>query len=788
MPLLSTRASASSAGYGDNLSQAQNAPFVPYGYSPYVPANGTSSGGLVYDTAMSGDGTSYFVVTYKYTGGTSYDWYVSAYSRNTSTGVLTYVSTTSVVTGSLSSTIRAIVSPNGANLYLSFSNNWTSITEASNFIYQYSINPTTRNITALSPSYVSAGTGAGVYWSSFSTDGKFLYVGSAATNKIFIFSRNTTTGLLTYSNVYNTPANTLPYCPRVSSDNANLYASSNGTSTTYGILQYSRNIVTGDITALSPEGVTANQQMRYLNFNPDFVGVHCNSAYNNTTYIYGRDPFTGLLGLSATQGGTVYRITYSADGNVMLGINSTLSSPSTAKLLTIQSPFQGAIDPTYGTVTPYTNPNFNVLPVAGAYLDASPSYDYYYSAFAEGFIGQWTFTGSYLKLVNSPSPNGAAVNTNYGVSLGANAAPSGLAISPDNKFLYASGYWPGSSTGTTRFGTQFSLDATTKAPTRTTSTSYGQNQGDGGLVISSDGNFLYQVDSFVNPPVIRQYSRNLSTGDLTALGTPTITLPCPNAGGGSNQRNLLGTPFLSVDQKNLYITTASTLFGTAAVPTIVQYTRNTSTGQLTYLGTTNLGSFALTYTYKYQSSAILSNDQFVYVSGINDGTYDGNISILSRNTSTGALTEISEFLSNGTAYGILLSPDNANLYVGGANFVNTYSVNTTTGSLTYIGQLYSSTKLDAGIYAMKTDGSGIIAKGPTDSHSTPTFVVIKRNTTNGNLYAITKTFNMPSPQFYAYAGGVPFGSNPVFNNAVALSPDGTKFYIAGGSVEFGTIS
>lgn len=781
MPLLSTRSSASSAGYGVNSSQQTG--FSPYGYTPYVPADSGVSTAL-YDSVMSGDGTSYFVIYYTYTTTTANNWYVATYSRNTSTGVLTYVSSTAVVTGGILSSIRGTTSPNGSNLYLAFSNSPASTTEASNFIYQYRIDPTTKSITPLSPAYVNVGTGAGVYWSSFSQDNSFLYVGSAATNKIFIFGRNGSTGALTISNIYSTPVNTLPYCPRVTSDGANLYASSNGTDTGNAILQYSRNIITGNIVPLVPEGVAGGAKMRYLNFNPDFVGIHCNSEAAAATYIYGRDPFTGLLALSATQGGTITRVTYSADGYTLLGVNGINST----KLITTQSPFQGAIDPTYGTVTPYSNPNFNSLQSGASYLDHSPTYDYYYSVHASTssngapFISQWTFTGSYLTLVNSPSTNGSAVNVNREIGNTGNQAPSSLVISPDGKSLYASGYWKGASSGTTPYGTQFDLATSTGIPTRSTSTSYGANQGNGGIAISANSGFLYQVDDLVDPPVIRQYSRNTTTGNLTALGTPTITLPCPNVGGGTFEKNFIGTPFLSVDQKNLYVFVSSTLWGTSTIPQMVQYTRDTSTGLLTFLGSTSLTSASATIGNSVlPGTAILPTDNFVYVSAIYDGS-DYGVAVLSRNTTTGVLTLVTQLVTSGTSYyGMVASANGANLYVGTGNQIKIYSINSSTGSLTFVKDFSVGT--GQYVFAVKPNGTGIVLSNRASSGNGIEIKLVKRNTANGDLFATTSVFKFYNPGFQQI-----FGAGLATNASVAISSDSSKFYIVGATLQFGTLT
>jgi len=779
MPLLSTRASASAAGYGQGLNSARDV-FIRYGQSQYI-----SSSEYPLDYWVSPDGGSFFASTVVY-GTSGYTWRVYSYSRDVSTGKLTYVASY-VLSGTsipnTGSTCFLAVSPDSKNLYASISGLATSTLNATNRVYQFSIDATTKELTALSTPYIDLGTGAGVAWPKHSTDGNFLYVGSQATNKIYIFSRNATTGLLTFSTTFFTPTNTKPYCPIISDDNSFLYSSSWGTDTSNAIVQYSRNSITGNLTALSPEGVSGGTQMQYLNFNAAQVGLHCASIPAGLVYIYGRNETTGLLTLAASQGGALYQVSFSLDGTTMLGVNSN-DIFNTTKLVT-QTPFQGTISSGTGAVTPYENPKFVALWAGAGFLRPSPSYDYYYSCSAGIGPVQWQLTGGYLEPVEFPSPKGGALNVYLNGS--GNTRPTYTALSPDGTSVYTNSYWPVVS-GTNKItnGCQFDVDAVTGLPTRSTALSYSTQQGNGGISISPDSSFLYIVDGSVNPPVVRQYSRNTSNGNLTALGTPTINLPTPYAWSLSQPPNMWSWPAMSNDGKNLYITFSSSGKGSPAIyiPYIIQYSRDTVTGQLTLIGTVNIGSFAgATNTYTYDNLApqvlVHPNDNFVYALDALGVT----IFVFSRDLITGALTEISSISSpaygNYASISMCITPDGLNLYK--ASQLNTtsassagidmFSIDTITGALSYLGKKSylpneNFGRISPTIVSMP-DSSGVVVFGDLYYSKAPSGIL-----------------NSPSKPFNWSKGSSAFGAPVGF---YSISPS-KKIYGTGNYLMYGTIN
>jgi 6-phosphogluconolactonase (cycloisomerase 2 family) len=784
MPLLSTRAAASSAGYGQNLNAGQNV-FNAYGYAPFYDSAYERLGNF----EVSADGTALFCVSADFISGISlYSWAVHSYIRDVATGRVTFVSTTILGNYGTSSVAFLTISPDSKNLYVTVANNPTSTIDSTNVLFQYNINSTTKNISALTPATINVGTGAGVMSPSLSPDGKFLYIGSYSLNRILIYSRNTTSGVLTYSNVFFTPTNTIPWCPIVTEDNSFLYTSSYGTDTSKAILQYSRNTVTGDLTALSPEGIAGGAKMRYLNFNPAQIGIHCAGETSGLVYIYSRNSGTGQITSVATQGGTLFKVTFSSDGTIMLGAQA----PAPSTNMTTQSAFQGTIAPGTGAVTPYTNPKFVAISQFSL-LEPSPSFDYYYS-FGAGTVFQWQLVGGYLELVECASPEGAKLNYGDATAVGKRST-SFLAISPDQESLYANGYWyTGALATRTKKGSQFDLAIGTGIPTRATATSDGTQQGPNGIVISSDSAFLYQIDVSVNPIVIRQYSRNTTTGNLTALSTPTLNLPTPNTWASTSVKDCYGYPVLSNDGNNLYVSFHSGNSGVSANPYIVQFSRDTGTGLLTLIGTVNIGSysgfgseFTATENAGYDV-CVHPNDNFVFCP-VRYGSSPGQIEIVtfSRNTSTGVLTQISTLnlspyssATSGFTFACL-SPDGSNLYFNSADgrfFI--LSVNASTGAVTFVTfKTYSGVNGDYRI-VMLPNGNGIV------TFSTATtkrgFVLIKRSTSGDLANTLSSPFVFNAPLVN------PISSLDFSPNAFAVSSDSSKFYYGSSDMTFGTLS
>lgn len=786
MPLTSTRGSASSAGYGQNLISNKQNIFVPGGTQVYQPEY------YVYDSMVSPDGTAYFLLTLTFVSFPgSYYWNIQCYSRNVTTGDLTYVSTYPINSLIVPNTTTAYldISSDSKNLYVSITGAAESTTSGTNVVAQYSINATTKQLTPLSPEFIDLGIGAGASYIALPPDGRVAYVGSRSFNKIYLLSRNTSTGILTYSSTYTTPAGTLPYMLYTSSDNANLYASSWGSDTTKAVLQYSRNTLTGNLTALSPEGLSGGAQMQYLNFNPNETGIHCGSAPSGFIWIYIRNPATGVLSLLANQGGSAYRATYSADGNILFGMNSNNFAAGLTSTTLTYSPVQFNVNPTTGELTERLYPKMIAFWGSGVVIP-SPNYDYYYAPLnTQNNIIKFKNEGGYLIPQNYPAPMGSAL------SLGAQTTrqnyPSYCAVSPDGKSLYTNGYWPyGGGSNYTPYGAQFDIDPVTKIPSRSTFTPTSTIQGNGGIVISSDSSFVYIVDD-INPPVIRQYSRNLVTGDLTPLSTPTVSLPAPFPFSASQPKNLWSVPVLTPDGKNLYVHYSATWSGYSYIPFIVQYSRNTTTGLLTLVGTTSVGNTAFyvstSYDQTFSSSIIMHpSGNFLYAVGSFSGVR--TLTGFSINPSTGNLTQLNSITPVSDLCFGAITPDGNYIYLPlSTGDMLIIRVNSSTGNLTLINikDLNYATNINGtwgGPVTVLPGGTKLVAQVVTSRSSSGRPIItlgVFNIQSSGNivLQQSGKSFNEPIGGF-----------SDSYVSLISAGPDGRTIYYPEQHLTYGTVN
>lgn len=162
--------------------------------------------------------------------------------------------------------------------------------------------------------------------------------------------------------------------------------------------------------------------------------------------------------------------------------------------------------------------------------------------------------------------------------------------------------------------------------------------------------------------------------------------------------------------------------------------------------------------------------QFVYTTGFSDNA----VSIFQRNTSTGKLTYVSSSIhgSGGVTNlqgpnDVLISPDGAHLYVASffSNAIVSFSRDTSTGALTQVGSQVDNANgvsglLGVGALAMDADGKYLYAAGFSDN----AIVVFSRNTGTGALSFVEVKQSIS-------------GLNYV--SSILISPDGNYVYATG---------
>jgi DNA-binding beta-propeller fold protein YncE len=302
---------------------------------------------------------------------------------------------------------------------------------------------------------------------------------------------------------------------------------------------------------------------------------------------------------------------------------------------------------------------------------------------AEGSLGELSFLGCLGQLKGCATLPGAFT--------GAVERPKGLAVSPDGGNVYAAdadansidvfsrNTLTGALTMTECVGQHSGCAAT--APAAAVESPFA-------VAVSPDGRSVYAVSTKSNALV--EFSRDIATGALTYTGcigqlsgcvrtTPTEAIDGP------------GSLVVSADGTSVYV--ASENAGGA----VDEFARNTDNGALSFSGCIGAGGCSVPSIGEAlrlaDAVAISPDGSNVYVGG-----QGASISTFTRNTSTGALTFQGcagnsnvcvqpNPLAVNEPGSLAVSPDGANLYAG--NFANgtvdVFSRNASTGALTFTG-------------------------------------------------------------------------------------------------------
>lgn len=237
--------------------------------------------------------------------------------------------------------------------------------------------------------------------------------------------------------------------------------------------------------------------------------------------------------------------------------------------------------------------------------------------------------------------------------VGSGTRNNGIIVSPDGKHLYT--------TDTTNGRIyMFSINDTNGALTALSGT-YVSTMANSpyNLTLSPDGLYLY-VTRQTNS-TIYMYSRDPGTGLLTELAPASVST-------NTNPYDIIISP----DGKNAYVTNVSGTYKRLTV-----FTRNTSTGQLTYLSQNTLAQYIIGVT-------ISPDGNYVYATApVNDTVY-----MFSRNSSDGILTPMATpslaMPAGSYPTSIQVSPDGVSVYVSlvNSNAIAMISRNVNNGALT----------------------------------------------------------------------------------------------------------
>jgi hypothetical protein len=209
---------------------------------------------------------------------------------NSTSGVLT--ASTSSPIAAPNYVVAAITSPDSQNVYIATNN-------GNGYIYQYLRDSITGDLAPLSPAYVGAPAGTTVFCIEMSPDGLYLYAGTF--DAIYVFARNGTNGQLTYLSTTSF-ANGFSLTLKLSSDGLSMYSyvKTLPYATLVAVIkQFSVNIGTGALTALSPDTVPATLDTIYSSAISTNAGttqtLYVLSPSTNLIQCYTRTVATGLL-------------------------------------------------------------------------------------------------------------------------------------------------------------------------------------------------------------------------------------------------------------------------------------------------------------------------------------------------------------------------------------------------------------------------------------------------------------------------------------------------------------
>jgi 6-phosphogluconolactonase (cycloisomerase 2 family) len=177
------------------------------------------------------------------------------------------------------------------------------------------------------------------------------------------------------------------------------------------------------------------------------------------------------------------------------------------------------------------------------------------------------------------------------------------------------------------------------------------------LAISPDGGHLYAGVVRNADDQLVVFSRNTATGQLTHVETLTDGMS------GIDGLDFPGSVVVSPDGNHVYV-------GGAVDGAIAIFSRNATTGALTYLGM--VGGVSV------QAMALSADGAHLYIAG-------GNVSVFSRDGGTGALTFVEAEIVGGGAPSVAVSPDGTHVYaaLASAGLLRMFERDPGTGALTF---------------------------------------------------------------------------------------------------------
>jgi 6-phosphogluconolactonase (cycloisomerase 2 family) len=314
-----------------------------------------------------------------------------------------------------------------------------------------------------------------------------------------------------------------------------------------------------------------------------------------------------------------------------------------------------SVNTTTGALTQIGTATLGDIPYDAA---LAPSGDFLYIPnLGDGTISAFTVnqtTGALTAVTGSPFADG-------------DIQPAAAVVSPNGKFLFVANF----STNNAGSISVFNIAATTGVLTPVTGSPFGGSGPANGITIDPTGKFLYIASTGVDA-----YTVNQTTGAVTKITGAPYTTPAAPFG-------------VTVDPtgKFLYASIFGNLTSTQTSPDLITYSINATSGALTQLSAQGVaGNQGEAFAITLGTKAVTYTPKFAYIANQIDST----ISEYTINDSTGALTAVtgSPISDKNGPFAVVATPSGAFVYTANYNStaytVSEYSVNAKTGGLTLV--------------------------------------------------------------------------------------------------------
>ena len=266
-------------------------------------------------------------------------------------------------------------------------------------------------------------------------------------------------------------------------------------------------------------------------------------------------------------------------------------------------------------------------------------------------------------------------------------------------------------------------------------------------------------------------SAQISASDIASAGTAAVTVFNPGPGGGTSNSlsftittGTVNPRSIAVDPGGKFAYVANVGCDGGSVGYVSMYTINPTTGALASIGPPVSSQDDGT-----NSVTVDPSGKFAYVANLGDDfSSDGGVTMYTIEATTGALTSIGEISGNCTGLCVPLSvvvdPSGKFAYVPNGdgitpNHVAIYTINTTTGALTSVGEA----AVDGVANAVAVDPSSKFAYVATPSFTFGSPGNVSMYTIDATTGALTST------------GTIAAGADPA---AVVVDPTGNFAYVA----------